>query len=483
MLLYDTLSQQKKGLIKPGGRPINLFVCGPTVYDYAQIGNARTYIVFDAFVRYLRGKGFDVFYLQNITDIDDKIIARAKEENKSPKELADFFLEKYIEDMKTLGIESVSKYAPATEFIPQIVKQVVRLKEEGYAYEITGDGYYFDISKFKNYGKLSHRTALQAEDSITRIDENIKKRNRGDFCLWKFSKPDEPFWETSLGAGRPGWHIEDTAISEDFFGPQYDIHGGGVDLKFPHHEAEIAQQESASGKIPFVNFWMHTGFLLAGGQKMSKSLNNFITIRDFLKNYKNEKDGAAVLRLMILNSHYRSPLNYNEKIAAGFENTWKGIKNTLDHLLWLSNPENAELIKKYVSKGQSEKPLNIQETKELVKNLKDQFFSSLEDDFNTPSAFASLFPLISSVDAAMASDMKSGDAQYFYKEIKSLLEALGFELPKNPAIPSKVKKLLAQRELCRVSKQFVQADALRKEIDQLGYSLEDTPLGPWLKQI
>ncbi|MEK7097892.1 MAG: cysteine--tRNA ligase, partial [Patescibacteria group bacterium] len=285
MLIYDTLSGEKKPLPETGGKPLRFFVCGPTVYDYIHIGNARTYSAFDTIVRYLRSRKIKVQYLQNITDIDDKIIKRALEEKKHIKTIANFYSRAYKQDMKSLKIISVNKYAPATRYIRQIVKQVQILTEKGLAYKIESEGYYFDISKFPEYGKLSRRTSEQAEDSVSRIDEGINKKNRGDFVLWKFSKQNEPVWKTPLGAGRPGWHIEDTAITEYFFGPQYDLHGGGIDLKFPHHEAEIAQQESASGKKPMVNIWMHAGTLLVRGEKMSKSAGNFITVRDFLKKY------------------------------------------------------------------------------------------------------------------------------------------------------------------------------------------------------
>ena len=282
--LYNTLTRKKEILRPIKDNNINLFICGPTVYDFPHIGHAKTYIQFDFIVRYLRHKKFKAFYLQNITDIDDKIIQRSKEKNISWKELSKKFEEIFYEDMKSLNVNSVDRYARATDYIKEIESQVKRLIQKGYAYKIE-DGYYFDLSKFKGYGKLSKRKYLEAEDSVTRIDESINKRNKGDFCLWKFSKKDEPFWESELGKGRPGWHIEDTAITEKFFGPQYDIHGGARDLIFPHHEAEIAQMESISGKKPLARYWIHTGFLNIQGSKMSKSLKNFITIREALKKY------------------------------------------------------------------------------------------------------------------------------------------------------------------------------------------------------
>src|SRR3989338_7142056 len=333
--VFNTLCGKKEGLKKPKGKQLKLFVCGPTVYDYPHIGNARTYIAFDAFVRYLRSQKIKVFYLQNITDIDDKIIAKAREEKTSPAAIAKKYEKIYRQNEKSLNIRSVSKYARATAHIPQIIKQVKTLIKKGSAYKIEDDGYYFDLAAFPEYGKLSGRTSLQAEDAISSIDENIRKRNKGDFALWKLVRFEatnylskstnstnkfkiingEPAWWTTLGWGRPGWHIEDTAITEHYFGPQYDLHGGAIDLKFPPHEAEIAQQEAVSGKKPFVKIWMHTGFLLIKGEKMSKSLGNFITIRDFFNIQRGEspramRDRVNVLRFLILSQHYHSPIDY-----------------------------------------------------------------------------------------------------------------------------------------------------------------------------
>ena len=246
MKLYNTLSRKKEILRPRKAKSINLFVCGPTTYDLSHLGHARTYIVFDMIVRYLRKSGYNVFYLQNITDIDDKIIKRAKEQHVHWRNLSRKFEKKYFKDMTALNITSCNKYAPATKHIKQIISQVKRLLKKGYAYQIE-DGIYYDISKFKDYGKLSRRTVLQAEDAVSRIDTAKGKRNKGDFCLWKKSKPGEPFWASPWNLGRPGWHIEDTSITEKYFGPQYDIHGGARDLIFPHHEAEIAQMEAISG--------------------------------------------------------------------------------------------------------------------------------------------------------------------------------------------------------------------------------------------
>ncbi len=340
--VYNTLSR-KKEILKPraprqtrGKQKIKLFVCGPTVYDAAHIGHARTYIAFDVIVKYLRQNGYNVFYLQNITDIDDKIINRAKEKNIAPEKLARRFEKEYLDDIKSLKINGVTKYARATDHIKEIIGQVTRLIKKGCAYKIE-DGIYYDISKFKGYGKLSKRTILQAEDGVSRIDESKDKKNKGDFCLWKLSKPGEPSWPSPWGKGRPGWHIEDTAITEKYFGPQYDIHGGGRDLIFPHHEAEIAQMEAISGKSPLVKYWLHSGFLTVNGQKMAKSLGNFITIRDFLK-----ENSARFLRFLVVKAHYRSPIDYNEKLIL---QTKRGLEKIDEFIEKIRNIKSKKQVK------------------------------------------------------------------------------------------------------------------------------------------
>ncbi len=460
MIIYNTLSSKKESLQIKKNKPLKLFVCGPTVYDLSHIGHARTYIFFDAFVKYLRSRGFKVFYLENVTDIDDRIIVRAKTKNRNPLALAKFFEKEYLKDMDKLGVNAVNRYARATDFIPQIVKQIKTLIKKRLAYEIPSDGYYFDISKFPNYGKLSKRTVAQAEDAISRIDENEKKKNRGDFCLWKFSKPGEPSWQTKLGRGRPGWHIEDTAITEKFFGPQYDIHGGAIDLKFPHHEAEIAQQESASGKKPFVKIWMHTGFLLVNGKKMSKSLNNFITIREFLKKYE-----ANVLRLLALSYHYRSPINFSWETAEQIKIAIVRLREFLNKLEFISK------------KGGKSKNLKVEKKlKEAGRKIR----KALEEDFNSPAALARIFGIMSEFQNKIW-NLNASEATVLKNFIEEKLSIFGVEIKKTK-IPTKISLFAAKRELLRINKQFIQADALRKKIRVLGYEVEDTPIGPFISK-
>ncbi len=465
--VYNTLSRKKESFRPRKDKKVNLFVCGPTVYDLSHLGHARTYVVFDVITKYLREKGYDVFYLQNVTDIDDKIINRAKEKKISPQKLASDFKREYLKDMKTLKIDAVSEYARATKYVKEIISQVERLLKKHYAYQIK-DGIYYDISKFKRYGRLSKRTALQAEDAVSRIDEAKEKKNKGDFCLWKFSKPDEPKWKSPWGEGRPGWHIEDTAITEKHFGPRYDIHGGAKDLIFPHHEAEIAQMEAISGKKPLVKYWFHSGFLTVKGQKMAKSLGNFITIRDFLK-----ENPARLLRLLIIKTYYRSPVDYNETMLSQTKKEMERIDEFLDKL---KNQKNTAL-------------LAIRDPK-LIKNLisktKKEFEKAMQDDFNTPQAVAAIFNLVTEGNYLIAQN-KVGpkDARRILKLLKEIDKVFNFIFWKKPkeTFSAQLLNLVGQREECRKKGLWQKADELRKKIKELGYWVQDTKEGPKIKKI
>lgn len=461
MKLLDTLSGEKKEFIPREKGKVNLFVCGPTVYDLSHIGHAKTYVFFDVLAKYLRYLGFEVFYLQNITDIDDKIIARAKEEKKDPLELAENFKKEYLSDMESLGINGVTKYAQATEYISQIVNQVKILKEKGFAYLIDGEGYYFDLSKFPDYGKLSGRTMETAEDSISRIDENVKKRNKGDFALWKLSASDsESGWITKIGRGRPGWHIEDTAITETYFGFQYDIHGGAIDLKFPHHEAEIAQQESASGQKPLVNYWLHTGFLTVGGQKMAKSLANFITIRDVLKKYDKK-----TVRLYLLSVHYRSPLDYGDRALDQARSAGEKMADFLSRLDIAGGAENME-------------------SDRILKEAVQKFASSMDDDLNTPEALSAIFSLIRKLNPFIVkneiSRSQAENIKKFFRQIDLLLDIV--PEPKTANIPQEINELVEKREELRIGKDWPEADKIRKQIEKVGYKIDDTVYGPLIRR-
>ncbi|MCG2699551.1 cysteine--tRNA ligase [Candidatus Parcubacteria bacterium] len=461
--LYNTLTR-KKEIFKPfkkGG--INMFVCGITSYDFAHLGHAKTYLTFDLIAKYLKESGFKVFYLQNITDIDDKIIKRAQENRITPKKLAQNFEKEYFRDIKNLKITSVTKYARATEYIKEIISQVERLLKRDFAYK-SKDGIYYDISKFKDYGKLAGRTVIQAEDGVSRIDDSIGKRNKGDFCLWKFSKKGEPRWKSPFGEGRPGWHIEDTAITEKYFGPQYDIHGGGRDLIFPHHEAEIAQMEAISGKKPLVKYWLHVGFLTVNGQKMSKSLGNFITIKDFIQKYD-----ARLLRFFFVKNHYRSPIDYNEKAILQAKNELEKIDEFLERL------KNQKRNKTKKSK----------EIKNLILETKKELRSALNDDFNTPITIASIFNLINQgnklLDKSKLGYKDSKDIFGLLKEIDIIFGFI-FWLKKTKKIPKALLELVKDREIARKNKNWQKADELRGKIENKGYIVEDTAKGPKAKK-
>jgi cysteinyl-tRNA synthetase len=447
--LYNTLTK-KKELFKPLKKnKINFFVCGITPYDNAHIGHAKTYVQFDIIVKYLRYKGHKVTYLQNVTDIDDTIIRRAKEKNISAKELAAKFEKEYYVDMKALGVDSVDKFARATDHITEILKQVKTLIDKGYAYIIEDDGVYFNLSKFPEYGELSGRKIEQAEDAVSRIDESKKKKNKGDFCLWKKSKKDEPSWKDLwFNGGRPGWHIEDTAITEKAFGQQYDVHGGARDLIFPHHEAEIAQMESVSGKKPFVRYWLHTGFLNVKGQKMAKSLGNFITIKDALKKYD-----AKVLRLFYISAHYRSPIDFSEELLAQ-------AKNSLERL--------DDFAKK------------VRESKEkddvrLIEKAKKEFLMHLDDDFDTPKALAVIFDFVKEVN-------KKGGSKNAYKLMLEFDKVFNI-LTIDSKLPKEIQALIEEREKAREEKNYGKADKIREKIKGKGYQIEDTSKGPRAKKI
>jgi cysteinyl-tRNA synthetase len=466
--IFSTLSG-KKEIIKPiKGKKINLFVCGPTVYDYSHIGHARNYIIFDAFVKYLRSQKFDVFYLQNITDIDDKIIARAREREVTPKDLAVAFEKEYLKDMKLIGVNSISKYARATAHIKEIISQVQRLQAKGFAYVLEGDGIYYDIAKFKNYGKLSGRTALQAEDAISRIDYSKDKRNRGDFCLWKFKQESsEPSWKAPFGEGRPGWHIEDTAITEKYFGSQYDIHGAARDLIFPHHEAEIAQMEALSGKKPMAKYWMHVGFLTVNGQKMSKSLNNFITIADILNRCSTEH-----LRFLIVKNLWSSPVDYSESALMEVKALSEKIEDFLRRLKGL---KDVKIDKKQQGKNQR-----------IIEKAISDFYSELDDDFNTPKALAVIFDFMKTInqfiDEELLSRKEAEKIYKFFEDINKIFGIIDFKKVKQ-AIPAEIKKLAKDREKFRKNKEWEKADRAREEIERRGYVIEDTKDGVSIKKI
>ena len=453
--VYNTMTRQKEELIIDNNR-IKLFVCGPTVYDYSHIGHARTYIAFDVIVRYLKYSGYSVFYLQNITDIDDKIINRAKERNVDPLELSHKFEEEYLKDMEVLNVKNVNFYARATEHMDEIIDQVQTLIDKGYAYD-TETGVYFDVSKFEGFGKLSNRKLDDLQN--VRISVDSTKKDPKDFALWK-KQDEEPYWDSPWGKGRPGWHIEDTAITESYFGPQYNIHGGGLDLIFPHHDAEIAQMEAASGKEPLVECWMHTGFLNVRGEKMSKSLGNFITIKELLKSYSPE-----VYRFFVLSTHYRSPIDFSDEILKQAENSLKRIQNSGKMLMELSQSTSLP----------DEDESNFAEELELFRT---NFFAAMDNDFNTPIALSHIFDFTHKLNKQLANQSLTYNViESIISTFKEIEEILGFNIvsldSSSDSSDAVLDILKNVREELRADKNWDLADKIRDELSDIGISLED----------
>lgn len=437
---------------------IKMFVCGPTVYDESHIGHGRTYISFDVIARYLKYKGYSVFYLQNITDIDDKIIKRASELGVEPLALAKKYETLYFKDMELLGVKNVNFYARAMEHLDEIIEQISTLIEKGFAYE-TPTGVYFDESKLEDFGKLSNRNI---EDlNVSRVNPDPTKRHPGDFALWK-KRDDEPSWDSPWGKGRPGWHIEDTAITETYFGSQFDIHGGGLDLIFPHHEAEIAQMESSTGKKPMVKYWMHTGFLNVSGEKMSKSLGNFITITELLKEHD-----PQVFRFFVLSTHYRSPIDFSEEALRQAQNSLKRIHKLIEKIDGLLDSSTIDVANK-----------NDEDYSLKVDDAKKEFLDAMDNDFNTPIALSALFNFTKDINKGISEENISKN---ILKEIKELFnelgDILGIAFSVKPSEEDSTKDLINilvdAREKLRVKKEYELSDEIRSRLRDIGINLED----------
>lgn len=486
MKIYSTMSREKEDLKTLFKDKIKLFVCGPTVYDDAHIGHGRTYISFDMIKRYLEFKGYSVFYLQNITDVDDKIINRSKERNIESSQLARKYEKRFIEDMATLNVTSVNYFARATDHMDEIIDQIQRLVDKGFAY-VTETGVYFEVSKFDEFGKLSNRNIEELETH--RIDIDDSKRSSNDFALWKNREGEEfagePVWDSPWGKGRPGWHIEDTAITEKYFGAQYDIHGGGLDLIFPHHDAEIAQIEAVSGKSPLVQYWMHTGFLNVSGEKMSKSLGNFITIRELLKEYSPE-----TFRFFVLLTHYRSPIDFSEVSLHQAERNVSRIKNYIEAL---DEAIAAEYEKGNVSDNIAE-ILSLDESEireellgfnyygtayEAFDECVDQFFTSMDDDFSTPKAIAAIFPFIKQSNKDLEERKISIEnmlaVKHFFADVSEILgiDFLDYKDETSANDEALLEIIADVRAKLRAEKKYDLSDDIRDKLVQLGIEVSD----------
>lgn len=463
--IFNTLTRKKEEFVPLKEGEVSMYVCGPTVYNYFHIGNARTFISFDTVRRYLEYRGYKVKFVQNFTDIDDKMIKRANEDGITVKELGDRFIDEYYKDADALGLERATVNPRATEMIEDIVDFIKVLEDEGYAYNSDGD-VYFDTSKFAGYGKLSQQT-LEDLEAGARVDVDERKLDPMDFALWKKQKPGEPAWESPWSMGRPGWHIECSTMSTKLLGDTIDIHAGGSDLIFPHHENEIAQSEAKTGK-QFAKYWMHSAFLNVNNQKMSKSLNNFFTAREILEKYDPE-----VIRLFMMSGHYRTPLNFSlellDQAKAGLERFYNSIHN-LEYLL-----DSAQ-----------DRELNDEEMKfyNRIDTYKDRFIDVMDDDFNTADGISVIYDLVRDVNTNI-----NGDSAV--KLINKALDVIR-ELGKPLAILQKltkgeleeeIEKLIEERQKARKEKNWALADKIRDDLKSRGVLLEDTPQGVKWKKI
>ncbi|PYC76860.1 cysteine--tRNA ligase [Streptomyces tateyamensis] len=442
--LYNTLTKRKEQFVPSAPGLVRMFVCGPTVYALSHVGHAKTYTQFDFVARYLKQRGYQVTYAQNLTDVDDKIIRRAGELGVDARDLATEFEQHYFDDMAALHNTNVDVFGRAHDHIDEIVAQVQQLIERGHAYRLD-DGWYFDLATFPGYGKLSGRTEVTAEDSLARVDENEQKRNPGDFALWKARKPGEPYWATALGEGRPGWHIEDTAITEALFGPQYDLHGGAVDLIFPHHEAEIAQMESASGREPLARYWMHTGLLRVDGAKMSKSAGNFLTIRDILK-----VADFRTLRYAFLSQHYRSSMELNDTTIEQARAARRRVEN----------------FARLIDRDREESTAGAG----LAARVREDLYERLDDDLDTPGALAVLFDYIR--EQNRREEPPGRAALELLSDLNDLFDAFNLDSRSGDA---EIEAQLARRRELRQARRFEEADEIRKALQERGIVIEDTP--------
>ena len=466
--VYDTLTRQKEEFCPIRGNRVNMFVCGPTVYDLSHIGHARTYIAYDIMARYIRFKGYSLFYLMNITDVDDKIIEKAKERDIDPLALANEYTEEFYKDLELLGIKSINLFAKASEYMEEIISHVNELIHKEYAYSVDGN-VYFDISKFKDYGKLSNQTINELKKH--RIEPDPEKRNPCDFSLWKSKKEGEIAWNSPWGKGRPSWHIEDTTITLTHFGPRYDIHGGAIELIFPHHEAEIAQAEAMTGKKPLVKYWIHTGIVNVHGRKMSKSLGNFITIKEIAKKYRPD-----VLRLFFAKSHYRSNIDFRE------ENLDKA-KETLENLNRVYEKIN-DLLNSAPEESNSEDK-NILEK---IREYEQDFYSAIDNDFNTPLAISSLISLGKDLDKRITSKTSRKTLQIALESFNRLNSIMGlfqdvdYKKFEKKILDELVRIIIELREHFRKRKDWEVSDEIREKLRKLGITIEDSSDEPkWSK--
>lgn len=462
MKLYNTLTRQKEEFVPIEDKKVKMYSCGPTVYNYFHIGNARPFIMFDLLRSYLIYRGYEVTFVQNFTDVDDKIIKRANEEGISPFEVADKYIEEYFKDADGLGIKRADVHPRVTENIEEIIEFISELVEKGHAYESAGD-VYFDTQSFKEYGKLS-RQNLAELNLGARIEVNEDKKHPMDFALWKKKKEGEIGWASPWSEGRPGWHIECSVMSRRYLGDTIDIHSGGQDLIFPHHENEIAQSEARSGK-QFANFWVHNGYINIDNQKMSKSLNNFFTVREI-----SEEMDLEIVRFFMLNAHYRGPVNYSKDLLDQAKAGMTRLYNSKNRMEFLISNASGEL--------KQEENENISK----LSQFKNQFIEAMDDDLNTADAITAIFELVSFINTTANESSSKVYVEACLELFNELTGVLNIIQQKDEVDEVKINELIEQRTAAKKNKDFAQADKIRDELKAMGIELLDTRQGTtWTK--
>lgn len=456
----NTMTRQKEAFVPLEPGKVKMYVCGPTVYNYIHIGNARPAIVFDTLRRYLQYRGYEVTFVQNITDVDDKLIRVANEEGTTVKEVADRYTEAYNQDLQSLNVMPPDIQPRVMQTIPEIIQFVEGLIEKGYAYEREGD-VYFRTGRFADYGKLSHQP-LDDLQAGARVEINEKKEHPLDFALWKAAKDGEISWSSPWGEGRPGWHIECSAMALKFLGEQIDIHAGGADLVFPHHENEVAQSECYTGKV-FARYWLHNGMLNINNEKMSKSLGNFLLVRDLVQQY-----GGQLIRFVMLQGHYRNPINFSDELLEQAANSLERMKTAyvnLTHRLETARPEEPN--------GLAEKQA------QLIRRLRERFVAEMDDDLNTANAITVLFEVVKEANLYMLNQNVGRNEILAYKELLTeLTGVLGLVLEQeDELVDSEIEALIAERTQARKERNFARADEIRDLLAAKGIVLEDTPQG------
>jgi cysteinyl-tRNA synthetase len=465
LLIHNTLSGKKEEFQPLVKGQVGMYVCGITPYDYTHLGHGRCYITFDLIHRYLKHKGYQVKYIQNITDIDDKIIKKSQKLKITPRELTDQYIEDYFKTMDTLGVQRADLYPRATEHIDEMIKLVETLLKKEYAYQIGGD-VYFSVRKFAGYGQLSRRS-LQEMKSGSRVEIDPRKKDPLDFVLWKTAKPGEPFWESPWGAGRPGWHLECSVMSAKYLGQSFDLHGGGQDLIFPHHENERAQSESANDKL-FVKYWVHNGFVTVNSEKMSKSSGNIFSLKEILSRYSPE-----VIRLFLISQHYRHPLDFSLEALNQVKSGWERLVKAL---------ENAQFLSQNLPAGNQVNP-NLQRISEALTN---DFYQAMDDDFNTARALASVYNLVNILylwEKDKPAGLTGKDLQYMTNQLVFLLGLWGINVKLESTLDERVRSMIEEREHARQTKNWIRADEIRQNLEREGIILEDTAEGTrWRKK-